>query len=52
MLIDSMSLGFSVASGFGGVVRTRPPLPTADPSMSFSMGKPSMTYSGSAFPVI
>jgi hypothetical protein len=52
MLIDSMSLGLSVTSGLGGVVRVRPALPTAEPSMSFSIGKPSMTYSGSEFPVI
>src|SRR5438067_1607363 len=52
MLIDSMSLGFNVASGLGGVVRVRPPFPTDDPSMSFSIGNPSITYSGSELPVI
>jgi hypothetical protein len=52
ILIDSMSLGLIVTSGLGGVVRVRPPLPAAAPSMSFSIGKPSITYSGSELPVI
>ena len=38
--MDSMSLGLSVDSGLAGVVRVRPPLPTEDPSMSFSIGNP------------
>src|SRR4051812_23364051 len=56
----SMSLGLSDASGFDGTEAVaRPPLqevleqiPGDDASGSFSMGKPSITYSGSLLPVM